>query len=73
LPQEEKGENTMKRSILLITVMSLALILSGAFTVQAVELKFGHVGAPGSLFSISVDEFVKRVNAQMGGEVTVVG
>ena len=62
----------MKRSILLVTVMSLALILSGAFSAQAVELKFGHVGAPGSLFSICVDEFAKRVNAQMGPDVTVV-
>ena len=62
----------MKRTKLLITVMSLTLILSGVFaTAQAVELKFGHVGAPGSLFTISVDEFAKRVNAQMGGEVTV--
>ncbi len=63
----------MKRSILLVTVMSLTLILSGAFSAQAVELKFGHVGAPGSLFSICVDEFAKRVNAQMGPDVTVTG
>jgi len=71
MPQEEKGVATMKRSILLVTVMSLTLILSGAFSAQAVELKFGHVGAPGSLFSICVDEFAKRVNAQMGPDVTV--
>ncbi len=62
----------MKRTFLLITVMSLALVLSGVFSAQAVELKFGHVGAPGSLFSICVDEFAKRVNEQMKGEVTLV-
>lgn len=63
----------MKRTKLLITVMSLTLILSGVFaTAQAVELKFGHVGAPGSLFTVSVDEFAKRVNAQLGGKATVV-
>ena len=62
----------MKHKKLLVIALSLTLILIGVFSAQAVELKFGHVGAPGSLFQISVDEFAKRVNAQMGGEVTVV-
>ncbi len=66
----------MKKRKLFIAVISLTLFLTGVLaisgTAQAVELKFGHVGAPGSLFQISVDEFAKRVNAQMGGEVKVV-
>ena len=63
----------MKRKMLFIAILSLTLFLPGivAFQAQAVELKFGHVGAPGSLFTICVDEFAKRVNDQMGGEVTV--
>jgi len=63
----------MKRNTLFIVILSLTLFLPAIVAVQAqaVELKFGHVGAPGSLFAISVDEFAKRVNAEMGGEVTV--
>jgi tripartite ATP-independent transporter DctP family solute receptor len=38
---------------------------------QALELKFGHVGAPGSLFQICVDEFAKRANAKLGDKATV--
>ena len=62
----------MKRMKLFIAIISLTLFLTGVFaisgTAQAVELKFGHVGAPGSLFQISVDEFAKRVNAEVDGE-----
>ena len=61
----------MKHTKLLVIALSLTLILTGVFSAQAVELKFGHVGAPGSLFQICVDEYAKRVNEQMGGEVTV--
>ncbi|HID29515.1 MAG TPA: TRAP transporter substrate-binding protein, partial [Desulfobacterales bacterium] len=39
---------------------------------QALELKFGHVGAPGSLFQICVDEFAKRANAKLGSKAKVV-
>ena len=40
-----------------------------------VELKFGHVGAPGSLFALSAEEFARRANEKMGdrGKVTVFG
>jgi len=38
---------------------------------QEVELKFGHVGAPGSLFALSAEEFAKRVNEQMAGKVKI--
>jgi tripartite ATP-independent transporter DctP family solute receptor len=36
------------------------------------ELKFGHVGEPGSLFQKSADEFAKRVNARLAGKVKIV-
>ncbi|MFQ5739538.1 MAG: TRAP transporter substrate-binding protein [Acidobacteriota bacterium] len=35
------------------------------------ELKFGHVGAPGSLFSLSAQEFARRVNARLEGRARV--
>jgi len=66
----------MKKMKLFIPVIALTLLIAGVFampfTAQAVELKFGHVGAPGSLFQISVDEFAKRVNAQLGNDVKVI-
>ena len=36
------------------------------------ELKFGHVGAPGSLFALSAEEFAKRANAKLGDKAEVV-
>jgi tripartite ATP-independent transporter DctP family solute receptor len=66
----------MKKMKLFFPIITLTFCLIGVFAMpfaaQAVELKFGHVGAPGSLFQISVDEFAKRVNAQLGNDVKVV-
>ncbi len=36
-----------------------------------IELKFGHVGAPGSLFARSAEEFARRVNERFPERVTV--
>jgi tripartite ATP-independent transporter DctP family solute receptor len=36
------------------------------------ELKFGHVGEPGSLFAASAEEFAKRANAKLGSKAKVV-
>ncbi|HQR97448.1 MULTISPECIES: TRAP transporter substrate-binding protein [unclassified Polaromonas] len=58
-----------RRSLL---VASAALALHGAVLAQAVELKLGHVGEPGSLFQLSADEYAKRVNAKLAGKVKVV-
>ena len=67
----------MKKMNVFISVIALTLFLTGvfatSFTAQATELKIGHVGAPGSLFQISVDEFAKRVNTKLGNDVKVVG
>ena len=48
-----------------------ALLLAVAATlcqpaIAQVELKFGHVGEPGSLFDLSANEFAKRANAKLG-------
>ena len=36
-----------------------------------VELRFGHVGAPGSLFAESAEEFARRANERLGDRATV--
>jgi len=36
------------------------------------QLSFGHVGAPGSLFALSAEEFAKRVNARLDGAAEIV-
>ena len=56
----------------------IAIITSVFFiasTAHSVELKFGHVGKPGSLFADSVDNFAKIANKKLGskGKVTVFG
>ena len=36
------------------------------------EIKFGHVGEPGSLFAASAEEFARRANEKLGGKAKVV-
>ncbi len=62
---------------LLRSIVAAAFVLLLVPTSQAdtIELKFGHVGAPGSLFAISAEEFAKRANAKLAGKakITVFG
>ena len=53
------------------TAVALAAWLPAA-NAQTVELKFGHVGEPGSLFQISADEFARRANEKLAGKAKVV-
>jgi tripartite ATP-independent transporter DctP family solute receptor len=48
-----------------------ALMSSGAAFAQ-IEIKFGHVGEPGSLFAASAEEFARRANAKLGDKAKVV-
>jgi tripartite ATP-independent transporter DctP family solute receptor len=53
----------------------VAAALAAAFAVPALaqtEIKFGHVGEPGSLFAASADEFARRANAKLGAKAKVV-
>ena len=55
--------------------IKLSALLAALLAVPAlaqVELKFGHVGNPGSLFAKSAEEFAKRANEKLGGKATVV-
>ncbi len=55
--------------------VSLVLMAAGLVSTAAVaqmELQFGHVGNPGSLFAASAEEFAKRANEKLGDEAEVV-
>jgi tripartite ATP-independent transporter DctP family solute receptor len=59
----------------MLKVLASALVvtlIAGQALAQGLELKFGHVGKPGSLFEISVNEFVARANEKLAGKATVV-
>ena len=54
------------------SIIAAALaIFAGPLAAQT-EIKFGHVGEPGSLFAASAEEFAKRANAKLGGKAKVV-
>ena len=50
---------------------ALLAACAGAAFAQT-ELKFGHVGEPGSLIGASADEFARRANARLAGKYKVV-
>lgn len=52
----------LKLRTLLPLVCGLTLFAGSAFA--QTEIKFGHVGGPGSLFDKSATEFAKRANAK---------
>ena len=45
---------------------------SGGSQSRLLEIRFGHVGAPGSLFAVSAEEFARRANERLGGGARVV-
>lgn len=50
----------------------LFTIVGTGVRAEPIELKFGHVGAPGSLFALSAEEFAARANVQLEGKARVV-
>ena len=55
--------------------LSLAVAFAALFAGSAhaqTELKFGHVGEPGSLIGASSDEFARRANAKLGAKYKIV-
>jgi tripartite ATP-independent transporter DctP family solute receptor len=59
----------MKLRNLLIALAGAAIVTPA---MAQMELKFGHVAAPGSLFQASAEEFAKRANAKLAGKVKIV-
>jgi tripartite ATP-independent transporter DctP family solute receptor len=55
-----------------LVTAALAAVLSAGAAAAQTEIKFGHVGAPGSLFDQSATEFAKRANAKLGTKAKVV-
>jgi TRAP-type transport system periplasmic protein len=63
----------------LITIILIIFALAGttylrsapATAAKPIEIRFGHVGFPGSLFDATSTEFAKRVNAALKGKVEV--
>ncbi len=60
------------KSMKLVAIALAAMLIGGPALAQELELKFGHVGKPGSLFEISVNEFAARANEKLAGKATVV-
>lgn len=59
--------------VLLSTFMTFSILaMNGPVQAKTIELKFGHVGAPGSLFLACADEFAKRANEKLGDKAKVV-
>ena len=60
-----------------LTLLVGAILMSGCAADASAprELKFGHVGEPGSLFARSADEFARRANARLpeGWEIVTYG
>jgi TRAP-type transport system periplasmic protein len=59
----------------ILSSVAFALSLTAGSAGAQTEVKFGHVGSPGSLFAQTADEFAKRANAKLGdkAKVTVYG
>jgi len=49
-----------------------ALTLAATPALAQLEIKFGHVGEPNSLFANSAEEFARRANAKLGSKAKVV-
>ena len=54
-----------------LSVLLAAALAAGPLLAQ-VEIKFGHVGEPGQLFTKSADEFARRANEKLAGKAKVV-
>ena len=61
----------MKFLTLFSPAVILSVLLATPVFAAEMELKFGHVGKPGSLFEASVNEFAKRANAKLAGKAKV--
>jgi tripartite ATP-independent transporter DctP family solute receptor len=55
-----------------LLTFAFATLLSVGTAAAQTEIKFGHVGKPGSLFDLSAQEFAKRANAKLGSKAKVV-
>jgi len=67
-----KGARARIRAVAALAALGTCALF-GATSAQAqTEIKLGHVGAPGSLFAKSSEEFARIANAKLGGKAKVV-
>lgn len=59
------------KSMLIATATAMFAMGASAASAADITLKFGHVGAPGSLFEASVENFAACANEKMAGKVEV--
>ncbi len=63
----------MKTNVLpLVLVLALPGCGGGGGADSPIELRFGHVGAPGSLFAVTAEEFARRANERLGDRAKVI-
>lgn len=55
----------MKRLFTLVIALTVQFSTTPVSTAQTTELVFAHVGAPGSLYEASANEFARRVNEKL--------
>ena len=55
-----------------LSIIAVAMAAFAGPLAAQTEIKFGHVGEPGSLFAASAEEFAKRANAKLGSKAKVV-
>lgn len=63
---------TSARRRWLIGAASVITAVAAGPALAQMEIKFGHVGEPGSLFAASAEEFARRANARLGDKAKVV-
>jgi tripartite ATP-independent transporter DctP family solute receptor len=56
----------------LLTIAFATALSVGAAGAAQMEIKFGHVGKPGSLLQMTAQEFANRANAKLGDKAKVV-
>jgi tripartite ATP-independent transporter DctP family solute receptor len=54
-----------------LSLLSLAACAGEVEEGELIELKLGHTSSPGSLISVTAEEFVRRVNEEMAGRVHI--
>jgi tripartite ATP-independent transporter DctP family solute receptor len=59
------------RHALTAAIAALAAVAATPALAQ-LEIRFGHVGEPNSLFAVSAEEFARRANAKLGSKARVV-
>lgn len=55
-----------------VLTLAAAAMIAATPALAQTEIKFGHVGEPGSLFDLSAQEFAKRANEKLGSKAKVV-